>query len=272
MKSLISDIPPFALCEGIYFVGSRKVSVHLFESREGLILLDTGYPSMYEQILESIRALGFDPRDVGHIFHSHGHIDHYGCTARLVALSGAKTYIGRKDADIVSGARDLSWAKELGLARLPALACDTLLDDGNVFDFGDLRVRVRHTPGHTEGTFSYFFERVSDGAHIVAAMHGGAGMNSLSRAFLEEYGLPLSLRDDFRRSLHALKAERVDLVLGNHPAQSDTEGKRARRLLGESVLDKTEWERVLSLFEGRLDKLLSDEEKNAQTTYAKKSA
>ena len=71
MEKHISDIPPFRLCEGIYFVGSRKVSVHLFESREGLILLDTGYPFMYEQILHSIRTLGFDPMDISHIFHSH---------------------------------------------------------------------------------------------------------------------------------------------------------------------------------------------------------
>lgn len=44
MEKILSDIPPFRLCEGIYFVGSRKVSAHLFESEHGLILLDTGYP------------------------------------------------------------------------------------------------------------------------------------------------------------------------------------------------------------------------------------
>lgn len=256
MGRFVSDIPPFRLCEGVYFVGSSKVSVHLFESDAGLILLDTGYPSMYEQILQSMETLGFFPRDVKHIFHSHGHIDHYGTTARFVALSGAKTYIGREDAAIVSGARDLSWAKELGLARLPALACDVLVEDGDTFDFGNLRVRARHTPGHTEGATSYFFERRSDGKDMVAAMHGGAGMNSLARDFLLNNGLPLSLRDDFREGLHALARERVDLVLGNHPPHNDTLGKRTRVLAGESVLDPEEWGRVLRRFEARLDDLL----------------
>ena len=261
MEKFLSDIPPFKLCEGIYFVGSRAVSVHLFESDAGLILLDTGYPDMFEQILESIRALGFDPKDVKHIFHSHGHIDHFGTTERLVALSGAKTYIGRADNDIVNGKRDLSWAKELGLERLPYFNCDVLIDDGDVFDFGNLRIRARHTPGHTEGVVSYFIERTSDEKSIVAAMHGGAGMNSLSRVFLEEYSLPLSLREDFRRSLHALAKERVDIVLGNHPGQSDTEGKRARLLLGAPhVFDPAEWGRMLALFEAQLDALLWKEQ------------
>ena len=53
------------------------------------------------------------------IFHSHGHIDHFGCTQRFQELSGAKTYISRIDNDIVNGRYDLSWAKELAYERLP---------------------------------------------------------------------------------------------------------------------------------------------------------
>ena len=256
MKKYVSDIPPFRLCEGIYFVGSSKVSVHLFESDAGLILLDTGYPSMYEQILQSVEALGFSPLDIRHIFHTHGHIDHFGCTERLVALSGAKTYIGRADNDILLGRRDLSWAKELGLARLPFFGCDFLMDDGDTFDFGSLRIRVRSATGHTEGTMAFFAERLSDGAPIVAAMHGGAGMNSLAKEFLLKNGLPLSLRDRFREGLHALAQEKVDLVLGNHPPHNDTVGKRVRVAQGESVLDAAEWGRLLARFEARLDDLL----------------
>ena len=49
----ISDIKPFKLYENFCFVGSSKVSVHIIKSDMGLIMIDTGYPFMYEQILNS---------------------------------------------------------------------------------------------------------------------------------------------------------------------------------------------------------------------------
>jgi len=119
IKTVKSDIQPFRLCENIYFVGSTKVSVHLIKTEDGLVMIDTGYPDMYEQILDSMDDLGFNPKDICAIFHSHGHIDHFGCTQKFKELSGAKTYISRIDNDIVNGTLDLSWAKELGYNRLP---------------------------------------------------------------------------------------------------------------------------------------------------------
>ncbi|MBQ9861394.1 MAG: MBL fold metallo-hydrolase, partial [Clostridia bacterium] len=68
-KVFESDIQPFKMCENIYFVGSTKVSVHIIETDEGLVMLDTGYPNMYEQILNSMEALGLDPKNICAIFH-----------------------------------------------------------------------------------------------------------------------------------------------------------------------------------------------------------
>jgi len=92
----------FKMCDRIYFIGNEEVSVHLLDTVQGLVLIDTGYPNMYTIIVENIKNLGFEPKNISAIFHTHGHIDHYGCTRELVALSGAKTYIGRIDNDIVN--------------------------------------------------------------------------------------------------------------------------------------------------------------------------
>ena len=107
----------FRLHSNVYFIGSEAVSVHLIDTNLGLVLIDTGYPNMGELILENIKKLGFDPKNICAIFHSHGHIDHFGNTEMLVRLSGAKTYISRIDNDILNGTYDLSWAKELGLTN-----------------------------------------------------------------------------------------------------------------------------------------------------------
>ena len=250
-------IEPFRLWNNVYFVGSRAVSVHLIDTGEGLMLIDTGFPFMREEIAANIGALGFDLADIRVLLHSHGHYDHYGNTAWLKSISGATTYISRIDNDIVNGRRDLSWAEELGFERIPPFDCDVLLEDGDVVELGNTRVLCRLAPGHTEGTLALFFET----GGLRAAMHGGVGVNSLARAFLEKYDLPRDLPERFRRGLHSLKAERVDIVLGNHPEQSDTEGKARRLRAGDerAFVDPGEWARFLEGCEAKLDAMLAAE-------------
>ena len=257
----ISDIAPFRMLGNLYFIGSRAVSVHLIDTGDGLILIDTGYPNMWEQILTSMRSLGFDPADIRILLHSHGHYDHIGSTAEFKALSGAKTCISRIDNEIVNGKRNLSWADELGYPVLPPFDCDVLLEDGDVVELGDTRIRCLLTPGHTGGTLSFFFD-VQDGDRTLrCAMHGGVGTNSMEAAFLDKYGLSHECREIFRRDLHRLAEMQVDVVLGNHPDQNDTEGKLARIRAGEeyACVDPDEWPRFLKACEKRLDDMLAQE-------------
>lgn len=259
-----SDITPFRMLGEIYFVGSSAVSVHIINTEKGLVMIDTGYPDMYEQIIDSIEALGFAAEDICAIFHSHGHIDHYGCTRRMKRLSGATTYISRIDNDIVNGTYDLSWAKELHLERIAPFDCDVLIDDGDVFDFGNVKIRCVLTPGHTDGTLSFFITLRDGEKSVVAAMHGGAGLNSMTASFLQEYGLSFDCRERFRQGLHSLSNERVDLMLGNHPEQNDTKGKLKAVISGEGlVLDSTEWKRFLKTMEDVLDQMLRQEKEEA---------
>lgn len=255
-----SDITPFRMFGELYFVGSSAVSVHIINTQKGLVMIDTGYPNMYEQIKDSIEALGFDPRDICAIFHSHGHIDHYGCTQKFKKLSNATTYISKIDNDIVNGTYDLSWAKELNLERIPSFNCDTLIEDGDSFDFGDVTIRCVLTPGHTAGTLSFFITLNDGERSAVAAMHGGIGLNSMEADFLREYGLPQECREVFRQGLHRLASEHVDLVLGNHPEQNGTKLKQQALLSGsKTLLNPEEWQCFLTSCEASLDNMLSNE-------------
>ncbi len=254
MKNNIkSDIIPFKMHENIYFIGSTRVSVHLIETEVGLVMIDTGYPDMYEQILDSMNELGFNPKDLCAIFHSHGHIDHFGCTQKLKELSGAKTYISYIDNDIVNGKLDLSWAEELGYERLPVFDCDVLVKDEDSFSFGNTTIRCILTPGHTDGVVSFFIKTVTTDREIVAAMHGGVGFNTLTTEFLNKYKLSFRCRDAFKESIHKVIDEYVDIVLGNHPQQNDTQGKLQKVLTGESIVDNNEWKRFLNKIKYELD-------------------
>lgn len=257
-NSIKSDITAFKMHENIYFIGSTRVSVHLIETEVGLVMIDTGYPDMFEQIIDSMNSLGFDPKDICAIFHTHGHIDHFGCTQKFKELSGAKTYISHIDNDIVNGKLDLSWAEELGYERLPAFNCDVLVTDGDSFSFGSTTIRCRLTPGHTDGVLSFFIKIDTQEGEIVAGMHGGAGFNTLATEFLNKYQLSFDCREAFKESIHKIVDEHVDIVLGNHPYQNNTQAKLQKVLAGESIVDNTEWKKVLNKLEQELDNKIAN--------------
>ena len=244
----------FRMHENVYFIGNERVSVHLINTSKGLVMIDTGYPDMLDVILENIKKVGLSVKDICAIFHSHGHIDHFGCTKEIVEMSGAKTYISRIDNDILNGTLDLSWARELKYQLPSPFSCDVLIEDGDVFDFGDTSVRCVYTPGHTDGTISLLIT-LPDGT--VAGMFGGIGTNTLQSNFLRRYGLSFDCRRKFKESIDKLWDEKVDLVLGNHPDQSHTYEKMIRVLNGEtSVADPEGWHALLRSAERNYKKIL----------------
>ena len=74
------------------------------------------------------------------------------------------------------------------------------------------------TPGHTKGTISFFFDTVSDGKTYRVGMFGGAGVNTLAAGAFDYDGC----RDGYRQSIKRLKAEKVDVFIGNHTWNNNT--------------------------------------------------
>lgn len=255
-------IPPFRVWGNLYFVGTKYVSNHLIDTGDGLILLDTGYAETLYLVLDNIRQLGFDPRDIKYLVHSHGHIDHVAGTCALVAMTGAKTFLGRKDLDYVTGKRDLTWATELGMTFTQTFTPDILLDDGDAIRLGSTTIQCYHTPGHTEGTMSFLFN-VTDGTKsLVAGTHGGVGLNSLAAKSLKHYGLPLSLQQDFLDGLDRLSKLHVDICIGNHPETVNTEEKGARIRAGEAdaFVDPSAWQEFLVRRRKAVEKMMAAEQ------------
>ncbi len=249
-----SDIKAFNMYGNLYFVGSTRVSVHIIKTDVGLVMIDTGYPDMYDQILDSMNELGLNPKDICAIFHSHGHIDHFGCTCEFKNLSGAKTYISRIDNDIANGTYDLSWAKELNYERIPPFNCDVLIEDGDIFTFGKTTVRCVHTPGHTDGVMSYFVKLHDGENELVAGMFGGMGMNTMRAKYLDKNSFSYDCRDKFKESIKKLRSEHVDIVMGNHPENNNTVGKSK----GESSsVDPQEWQSLLDFAERSINETIA---------------
>lgn len=235
-------IPPFRLWGNLYFVGTIPASTHIIDTGDGLIMLDSGYQHSLYLILQNMHAVGLDPMDLKYIVHTHGHIDHCGATAALTHLTGAKTFIGAEDADYVNGTLDLSWARVLDL-ELETFQPDVLLRDGDRICLGNTEITAVATPGHTPGAMSLFFDVFDGTRRLRAALHGGAGLNSMRRKFLEKYSLPLTCRQDFMSAMDRLAAMDVDIFLGNHVEQNQTPERRKQLLSGDAdaFVDREAW-------------------------------
>lgn len=240
----------FQIAGNLFYVGNADVSSHLIDTGQGLILLDTGFPQTVYLLIESIRRLGFNPDDVQYILHSHAHYDHLGGTKAFVELTGAQTALGVEDLVILDSRPELTWAPEYGFEFHETFKVDIPLVDGQNISLGNTTIRCLHTPGHTAGTISFFFNVGVDGQTYTAGIHGGPGLNTLSAEYLKSRDLPVSNRNDFQTSLKRLNSEVVDVFIAAHPFQNDTFGKQSR--LGDEsnpFIDQAAWPKFINKLE-----------------------
>ncbi len=248
------DVKPFHIVDNVYYVGNKSVSSHLFDTGEGLLLLDTAYLQTTYLLLESIRELGFDPKDIKWVLHSHCHYDHFGATRIIVEKYGAKTYMPAVDIPFLAETPILNLTTRAGYNYEPPydtyFDVDVPVNDGDVLTFGNTTVKAVAAPGHTPGTMAYFITLPSG---LIAAMHGGLGLNTMKTKFINEVNISTQCRADYENTLKKLKGIPVDVVLGNHPGQSETFEKEALvgKVDGNPFVDKTYWDKMLDL---RLEK------------------
>ena len=256
-------VEPFQIADNLYYVGDKAVCIHLIDSGDGLILLDSGYPCATYLLIESIWRAGFDPRNIKWILHTHGHFDHFGAAEAFRTLYGTKSAISRIDAQAL---KEMPHRAHLDLSALPYAKIpdfDLELEDGDVFELGNAKIRCVLTPGHTPGVLSFFFEVTEGGKTYLAGLFGGAGLNAMSRPYTSHNAEPLAAADMMLDSIARMRKEPVMVHLGNHPANNKTLQKRARQLEegGNPFIDGDSWNAFLDKLEADT---MSVKEKNAE--------
>jgi len=240
-------IAPFEIVPSVYFVGTYQASTHLIDTGDGLVLIDPGYSNALYLVLDSIRELSFNPRAIRYIINTHWHGDHTQATRALAALSGAKTLLGEPD---------LPYVQERNIFEP-----DILIKDGDTLTVGDKTFTFLLTPGHTKGTISPFFDVKVDGKTLRAGMFGGAGANTLDKNNATYYEGCIG---DYLNSLDKLEKETVNVFIGNHTWNNNTEEKG--KILKEGgpnlFIDDKEFPKFLAFCRERC---LKTDEKNRQS-------
>lgn len=137
----------------ILVVGPLEVNCFILgceETREGVVV-DAGGDATH--IIEAVERYGLS---IGQIINTHGHFDHVGANRAVVERFGARLLIHEADATLLDRAAEV--ARSYGVQGESSPQPNTFLADGMEISFGNCRMQVLHTPGHTPGGCCLYLE------------------------------------------------------------------------------------------------------------------
>ena len=224
-------VHPFQIFGNVWYVGDDWVCVHLIDTGDGLLLLDSGNIGASAMLVNAIWEAGFRPADVRWIIHSHGHLDHIGAAGFFKRMFGTKLLLGAPDAEMFRERPSLSLLQCANNAQEALFEPDAAIRNGDRLVLGKTTLDCRLVPGHTAGCVALFFD-AHDGAETRrCGYYGGFGFNTLKRAYLESFGFDVEqARQTYLDSLAKVRDEKVEIFLGNHCQNNDTIGRRKRQL------------------------------------------
>ena len=179
-------VPAYRVTPHVWNVGGQDdVCSYLFDTGEGLILIDTGYRASLYLLVDRIHSIGYDPRDIKKILLSHWHWDHVNGCAALQALSGAEVWISKEDEVFHQRFKDDT--SEMPMVDYTAT---NFYDDDKPITLGRFTIHTVLTPGHTPGATSFRWEDTDDetGKTYRCAMHGGIGVALMTPKMLARFG------------------------------------------------------------------------------------
>lgn len=217
---------PFAIADGVWWVGASDVASYLIQTNKGLILIDGGYESTAPQILDNIRRLGFDPgSQVKIILNSHAHLDHAGGIAALKAATGAKVLVSAEDGKLMArgGKGDFFLGDRYAY---PALKPDGTIRDGQKVKLGERTLTARLTPGHTRGCTTWTFP-VTIAGQVRQAMILCSNSVLPGYRLVGEESYP-GIAADYEKSYRFWRSAPCEVFLGSHAQFFRAAEKRAK--------------------------------------------
>lgn len=81
-----------AVTDRVHLAQTELVNWTLVSGEDGVLLIDTGFPGHREDVLESLRRLGFGVGDLRAILLTHAHVDHFGSAIWFAQTHGIPVY------------------------------------------------------------------------------------------------------------------------------------------------------------------------------------
>ena len=227
------DMAPvlYAVTETVHLVQGGAVNWTLVADDSGVMLIDAGYPGDRDDVLASLRQLGYQAEDVRAILLTHAHIDHLGSAIWFAKTHGTPVYchadeVGHAKREYLEQASPIDVAIRIWRPRW-ALWTAHLVRDGGLSREGiptaqPLTAEVAAalpgrpmaipTPGHTGGHCSFVIDGVLVSGDALVTGHpllSHSGPQLLPKMFSHD-------QNGCIRSLAALALLDTEILLPGH--------------------------------------------------------
>jgi glyoxylase-like metal-dependent hydrolase (beta-lactamase superfamily II) len=129
---------------------------YLIKGTGGSVLVDPGRGTAHNEIIAFIHSHKLEPAQVKWALLTHCHVDHTG-GARPIQAAGIPVAASAFTAKAI---REASVDMGFKNGPQPESSCtvDRILNDGDVLEVGEMRIRTVAIPGHTAGCLAFFVE------------------------------------------------------------------------------------------------------------------
>lgn len=136
-----------------FTLGQLENNVYLVmdENTKKAILIDAS--AMSPEIVQTVKELG---AKVQYILLTHGHFDHVMGVNALKKALNTEAVIHKDDLAISDNVNEFTRLFGLPDGEVPKY--ELYINDGDVITVGDMKIKVIHTPGHTEGGVCYLID------------------------------------------------------------------------------------------------------------------
>ena len=165
---------PYKVFDNLYWVGTKIHNSWALKTSTGIIIIDTLYDYAIEpEIVDGLKALKLDPKQIKYVIISHAHGDHDQGAALLQSRFGAHVVMGAPDWDATLART----ATAVGGVPKKGAGDIAVGPGGYKLTLGDTTMNIVFTPGHTVGTLSATFPVKDHGRPLTVAYSGGTAFN-----------------------------------------------------------------------------------------------
>jgi glyoxylase-like metal-dependent hydrolase (beta-lactamase superfamily II) len=119
------------------------------ETTREAVIVDPGDEP--ELIISLVKSKGWKPK---YLIHTHAHLDHVGGTLGVQEKLGGESCLHKEDLFLFENVA--AQAALFNLPPPPTGKIDQFIGDGDILKFGEYKIEVFHTPGHTPGSVSFY--------------------------------------------------------------------------------------------------------------------
>ena len=158
-KEIFKPLNTGHIDERVSCIREYVANIYFYKKDGHRIMIDAGYN--YDRLAEKMKWLDIDPKDIREILITHQDTDHVGAIEKGSdgLFCESTIYIGKIENEHLEGRKKRKVFG--GLVKLPQVHIENkkiLVDDGQVFYIGNIKIEAFLVPGHTWGHLVYLID------------------------------------------------------------------------------------------------------------------